>query len=731
MELKRVGLVLAFLALAASSRILPAHAGEVTFLPRDGSVKLDSCDAHWIDESGNENRAFCGIRTPIPAGDLRVWLEGPDLMGEAPVILHRPEGSAGREPMVVRLATAPAGLVRLSSDVEIHDRTALELLHLDSHNRSGEPAHEMHRRLIGRDAYTGALMPEGPVLALLYDLDADEYVVAARPVTARAGAEVMAIPRRPELADVFVELKRPRPLTALDQYDVELSLSTLSGESHGPDVVIRATERLYALWYDVPGTNARLEVKSSSVYLPPQDVVLRAGAVQHLAAELQSLPVLTVYLDLPAELRQTELALTVEELSKRELLRRVEIDADEFEITLEAMPLGIVTVILESPPWKFRERVDLTDGIDASVTFNPSPIDFSGTVYHGESVAVALLELYVNLTAGKLRIETDEYGRFNTTLFRPGSYVVSVQLAGVTGSPLLEHLDVPNRATFEHDFVVGDISLRLRVVSAATGEGIDGASVAYGNERADGQESNQRLTTDSDGWIELNHLRQGTLGISVAAEGYVAYEGEPFAIEEGDDRELEVALTPVGERDRVRLVLFSGEPAGKAEMIAQASLSEGVPGWVGQADAQGRIEIPRRFDGFFLLARHPLAASDFRLWRATSGEETTWLLPEPAPETLGVFVHDSARNPVPSAYLVLWWKGQRVSGFALGWLTESRNGATDMGGFWRGRRLPRASVHLLAVTRDLFEQAKAGVLDGMAKEARYPWSEIVQLEIVD
>jgi hypothetical protein len=38
---------------------------------------------------------------------------------------------------------------------------------------------------------------------------------------------------------------------------------------------------------------------------------------------------------------------------------------------------------------------------------------------------------------------------------------------------------------------------------------------------------------------------------------------------------------------------------------------------------------------------------------------------------------------------------------------------------------------LLALTPDLFEQAKAGVLDGMAKEARYPWSEIVQLEIVD
>jgi len=283
--------------------------------------------------------------------------------------------------MVVRLATAPAGLVRLSSDVEIHDRTALELLHLDSHNRDGKPAHEMHRRIFGRDAYTGALMPEGPVLALLYDLDADEYVAAARPVTARAGAEVMAVPRRPEPADVFVELKRPRPLTALDQYDVELSLSTLSGESHGPDVVIRATERLYALWYDVPGTNARLEVKSSSVYLPPQDVVLRAGAVQHLAAELQSLPVLTVYLDLPAELRQTELALTVEELSKRELLRRVEIDADEFEIALEAMPLGIVTVILESPPWKFRERVDLTDGIGSG-----KPMPRAGSRFRGGSM---------------------------------------------------------------------------------------------------------------------------------------------------------------------------------------------------------------------------------------------------------------------------------------------------------------------------------------------------------
>lgn len=77
--------------------------------------------------------------------------------------------------------------------------------------------------------------------------------------------------------------------------------------------------------------------------------------------------------------------------------------------------------------------MDLRDGLDHTVTFAPRPIVLEGTVYFGDRPHPATVVFATNRAQDELQVETDEEGRYETVLFRPGTYLIRVQLAGRDG----------------------------------------------------------------------------------------------------------------------------------------------------------------------------------------------------------------------------------------------------------------------------------------------------------
>ncbi len=715
----------------------PAEGGTISIWPADAKTgearNPTGCEAHLLSAKpeAQELVVGCGEAIVHPSERTTVWLEDQERMSEVPALLERPTVAERDAHRRLTLPLAPAGTVRLRPTFAAGVGRRFRLLHLESHNRGKHPAAELLRPLPAAGRHE-VLMPVGPVVALLYDLEKREYVTLSRPAVVEHDTITEVAPRAPERSDLLVVLERPEILVAFDQYDVRLALDGDRPEPRAPDVTVPALERLYAIWFDLPAGPATVNVRSPSVYLPPQEVVLPPGRLAYLAAELRPLPALDVVLALPEVLRTAELVLEVQRLPSTEAVRRVELAQDTAGRLLSAMPAVELMVVLESAPWRFRQRVDLSDGGDGTVFFAPEPILLFGTVYHGDEGHPASIAINADLTSGEFMLESDEEGRYETILFRPGSFIANVRLAGSNGPPLMKLFEVPNQSSFEYDFHIAEMGFRVSVVDAVSGEAIAQAKVTFTIEVADGGNTVQTAETDAQGMVELAHLRPGKLTILAGSEGYVPYEGEPLEVTDGGgEHELTVALESIGEMARMLILLPSGAPAAEAEVLALASLTEQVPAWSGRSDAGGWLEVPRRFEGYFLLARHPLAASGLRRWQASSENETIWALAEPASDPLSIVVRTNWDKPARWAQVALWLDGRRMSGFALSWLTYSRRAGADSYGFWQASHLPRGPVRLLAYAAEQRPQVLAGALDGLATFIPFPWSGEIEINYIE
>ncbi len=735
MWLRNCRLSCVWLGLALSAA-LPAVAEKIGFWPEAGEhsepLDLDACEAHLLPagEVDRELTTPCGTWVTPPASTLGAWLEGPDRMGEAPLLVEVP----AQGPRRIDLPLAPAGKVRLAPSIEPGEGQVVRLLHLESHRRGGHAAPEMLRELRGGALRDGALMPEGPVLGLLFDTEKRRYVAVGPPVTARLGAVADVAPEPPERTDLLVVLERPEPVTDLTEYDVELGLRGGLEEARPPDVLIPAADRLYALWLDLPGSQATLETRSPSVYLPPQEIALRPRSLEDFRADLRPLPSVDAVFELPDALRSEKLALEVERLPGRLPVRTLELAPDARAEQLKSLPPAMLIITLHAPPWQLRQRVDLSDGADGTVVFAPQPILLSGTVYRGEEGYPATVALNVNLKSdkGQLLAETDEYGRYEAVLFRHGTYVAEVSLTDALGLPLFKIVEVPRQASFEQDFIIPDVSFRIQVIDAITGEGIPKALVHYDNREKAGGGVGQFTKADAEGWAEIAHLQPGSLELKASAPGYVLGGIDPLEVGNAErHEELTIALEPFAEVAWLRLYLPSGAPAAGAEVLAQAWPLGGLDLWGGQADENGRLAIPRHAWGSILLARHLQAASGVRRLAEEPDEDTSWHLAVPAPKPLTVVARTSRDEPAPWAPLALWLQGHRASGYALRWLTRSRTPTTDGSGFWQGSHLPQAPARLLVWTRGQDAAAASGALDNLAVDIPFPWSKEIEIRAIE
>lgn len=705
----------------------------------------------------------CGAWVDPPASWYHYWLEGGWRMSPYAGLMSYGggHGQTGFAPLAAagRAVLSPQVLEAASGDL------VLELLQADVPHEGNYVRWEIRRRKPAHEVGEGLLMPEGKVIAGLWDRKKRRFVALSRPFEVRGGRTVEAPLRRPAgRADLMVRLARDRDDAASHTADLraELALEQTGGE-RPPDVKIEAARNIYAIWYSLPPGPAELRAESKGTYLPPRQLELAPGKIELLEAELKPGPALEVELDVPAALRAERLSVEIRRQTGGEVLAG---KAISHRHTFGNLPPARFKVTLKTSFGAFTREADLRSGADGHLLLKPDLIALRGTVFHGDDEHPA--KLTFNTVGGTPVVaETDEKGAYEAVLLEPVRNV-SIELADVRQEPYVDFFWQAIEASRELDFHLPDVTYAVKVLDTATGKGIAAAAVMVRNaylpdpepgekeqeEEVDGEVGRpdprqepaarrqrekvvmQRASTDESGVARLPPLRRGTLDVQASAEGYspMRQSLKGLAIDGETDRTFEVLLDPVGPTAALRLLLPDGSPAAGAEVMLVDSLATGNSLFSGRADGQGVVRLPRQEAGL-VLARHPGAAFLIREWRPTGGDDPAnvmaWNLAAASERPLTVRIRDaSGKNAAASAELAVWVDGHRLSGRLLAWLTGG-SPLADPSGAWQGANLPRGPVAVLAWEPPAREQASAGSLDPQATAVGYPWPDPVEVRALD
>lgn len=436
---------------------------------------------------------------------------------------------------------------------------------------------------------------------------------------------------------------------------------------------------------------------------------------------------------MPPDLEPTATsALEVHAVSTGERLARRELVPERHRYRFDRLPPGPLRVVLDLPPWYLVESVDLGDGTDGRVVFEPRPIDVHGTVYRGGEGHPATVRFGGGGPPGEryqLTVETGEDGSYEARLFRPGYYLAWVKLRDVPGPPHFEPLPDPIREPERIDFRFPASDFTVRVVDGGSGEGVAGAEVAVSNlylGRADREMKNsRRVEADEEGVAAIGPLFPGEAAFLIRAESYLPAE-EAIAVAEDDgEREIVVPMRPEGATRGLELLLPTGGPAVEAEAIALHAL-DADPFWRGRADGSGTLRVPEAAQGAWLAVRHDAASFLLRRWQ---GEDSTvWTLPPAAPPLILRGVHPWG-DPAPRARWALRVGEHRLAGPVLQWLT----GGSPAGpaGLRRVHRIPPAPVQVLAWLPGQGAATPIAAFDALAVTVAYPWEGVVEVEVVE
>jgi hypothetical protein len=500
---------------------------------------------------------------------------------------------------------------------------------------------------------------------------------------------------------------------------------TLDGKK--PDMLFDGSDRIYAAWFGVKGATAQFAVASKALRLPPRTLKLIAGRVTTLRDELQKLPAVGISLLAPPNAFDGE-AIRVEarqpahaDALQTAVMRQVG------ETRLELLPAEPLDIVLSVGPWRFRERVDLTRGLDEKIVFDLHPIIVNGQVFYGRE-RTANAEVAFEADEGFVRVKSDDEGRYRATLWRGGdAWTTEVRIPDRAGPPFVDAF-VQINESMTLDFHVPKTSYTVRAVDANSGKGIGGATIAATNifTHGSGEEATlvQSATTNEDGSASLAPLRPGKLAVRARAAGYRDSENVDGGVVNADVSagDLEVRLQPIGETVRAGLRMEDGTPVAHAELWAVVATT-GIqrPLWRGESDANGVTNVPRNVDGATLLIRSQSAASAVRQFHADASDHDIVLQPAAPP----IRVHADPRTRI-----ALWIDGVRVSGPAVTFLTWSSE-ASDAEGWWWAKNLPAQPLRVLAWQRAPVQEIVAGLRDASAITIPYPWPAAVTLQPLD
>ena len=659
--------------------------GSAPTAPREPSTPLptaDGCAAHLVPETDPEQelRYPCGQWFAPPPDRYRVWLEtagGISPTQNMLVFAGTPFRGSGL-PAIAGIV--PAGRIGVPADRSVAKTESVRLFSTRVKYPWANSVRVFDRRLHSRVVQ----MPAGDAVVLgRFDRKTNDAIALSRPITIKGGQTQLVWPESPKTSDVLVILRKP-PDLQLRRIPPSAEL-TLNGRK--ADVLVNGAERIIAVWYGIDAPRAKIAFESDAAQWQSREIRLTAGKVATIRSEVKPLPSAKVSINAPVDAKLPE-AVTLEVHRRGERLRTTEAGLGVHE--LHELPADVLRVVLRIGEWEWDEVLDLTNGDDGQIAFDLEPVNIHGTVFHGDDPAKAEIT-FRNGDDRWVRVDTDDEGRYETTLWWTDVQTVRVRLDGKP--PFLD----PFREIFEsgrYDFRVPRTDYRVRVRDAQTGKGIAGARVSAGNVTADGLRVAQYAITNDDGEAVLPPLRDGELILGVEAERYAPAEPRKLIVDD-ERHDLDVALQPLRMSATLRVVLAGGAPAADAEVWALDRAMN--PLWRGRASRDGAVEIPNLPHDAVLVLRHPAAASSVR--GAQDGGE--WRLDPPAPPL--------TLNVDPSARIAVWIDGVRLAGPALSFATWSGPSANP-DGVWIGRNLPPKPLQVIA-----------GALDALAEKIDYPW----------
>jgi hypothetical protein len=611
---------------------------------------------------------------------------------------------------------------------------------LYAERRRGQLRWELFIRRPLAEIADGILMPEGKVVAGLWDRQRGAYVALSRPFRVVPGAVVAAPLKVPASGTDLIAEVRWR--TADQPYEDSTATFWIQTQEVRiePDLVVAVGFRSYAFWYalrvergelraDAPGSFVRLAVEP------------RPKTIERITATMGAKAWLDADVRLPPGLQQGAPLVHLRELPSTVLVGSYKVTPVVQRHRFEGLLPGSFEIALETALGKFAETVELSEGERGYVLLEPQLITVSGKVSHGEKGHPATLT-FVTADRGRIDALADEEGAYEVDLLHP-ALSVSIVLDGVQGEPFVEYFNPFIDTSGERDFEVPETRFRVRVVDQKTRRGLRKASVSVRNtylqkESGLGAALGERAvlqvaTTDEEGWAVLPPLRPGSVEVWASADGYLPTPDPVQAtigVEEKGERSLVIPLDPAGDEVKVHLLLAQGAAAANADVLV-ADVTRGSMLFSASGDAEGFLRIPRRYTGV-LLVKHPAAGCFVREW--TPGEEASIevRLPLPAAQQLQVRVIDARGAAVPGAMLALWIQGQKLSGGVLGFLTGGPPRA-NQGGYWTAKGLPAGPVAVLAWSSHPQAQAPGmgGLLDSQAVAVTSPWPPLVEIRLAE
>lgn len=242
-----------------------------------------------VEDPGTELVYPCGEWFQPPRGRYRVWAAGEGLISRYTTVLSYGGGPFRGRGLMGLAPVEKAGRVVMPPDAERRADLVLRLLHAGSYLEGDVPRRELVRYVptegVGE---AGVLMPVGRTIGGLWDEREGRYVALSRPFQVAAGKRVEAPLGRPGegAAHVVVQLRRHRGARSAQDYDTDLELIR-GGEARGPDVNVHTATFVYAIWYDYPTGQTKLQGGSQEYYLEPQVLELRPGETARVLGRLE------------------------------------------------------------------------------------------------------------------------------------------------------------------------------------------------------------------------------------------------------------------------------------------------------------------------------------------------------------------------------------------------------------------------------------------------------------
>jgi hypothetical protein len=671
------------------------------------------CAIHLI-EHGTETTAPCNAGIQTAGGSAVAWVETSSSI--TPFMTDVTGGGS----LDVR-DLVPRGVVTFPHDRELGAGERIHLVSFVSPN-AGDRARPLFRRDVATTTDVASL-PAGKAVALLIDRRG-RALAMSRPFTVAAGAQTEVWPEQAKRSQNAVAIALDYPTWFARKDAVAVTIAD-GGGSRAPTMAVDGADALFAVWYDLAGPTGRIVVDSRDLRVAHDRVDLTAGSVSLVEETLRTLPSLTVSIAaLPRSVREVpELSLELATAANGSTALRTIAVAPDKRFVLEHVPAELLLVDLHIGEFVLQRQLDLSAGDDATLEIALEPLSISGTVYRGDSPARARLRF---LQKGEpLVVETDDFGRYEITIWQPRRYIVETVLTDRPTGPAFTQ-DVAVARSMTLDVHVPDNVLVARVFDAADGKPIEHAEIVVRNRWSDGGgESSSVMTVPATGELtELPPQRAGTTEIQAHAAGYSSAAPQIVNIDAPVGRRVISLPLRKGEDGRALQIRIGSAPAARAEV---ATFSGDRLLWRGVADDSGEVELPRSLEAVRLVVRHPDAASMVVM---APGKSIT-LASAATPLTIRVLRRDHDAVGPAGATISLWLRGGiRLTGAEAGFATWSL-GATSPEGTVTLRGLLPASLRILATRRQSAEQARRGAFDRLAETIPHPWPPLATLTLAD